>query len=85
MLDPERCKACQAALATLPIPCWDVHVNDHSQMLQESILKLAKQFFTTQRREKQRPKLSEATLALIQLKRSALDYGRKMDLMSDVV
>ena len=47
------------------------------------MLQLAGQFFTTQGKEKKRPRLSEAALALIQLRRSALDYGRRNDLMHD--
>ena len=83
MLDPVRCQQFQDALKTLPIPCWDVHVNDHAKILQDSVLQLAEQFYTTQGKERKRPRLSEATQALIHLKRSALDYGRRNHLMHD--
>ena len=83
MLDPVRCKQFQDALKTLPIPRWDVHINGYAKILQDSVLQLAGQFFTTQGKEKKRPRLSEAALALIQLRRSALDYGRRNDLMHD--
>ena len=83
MLDPRKCKEFQEALETLPIPCWSVHADDHAAIWQHSVMQLAMQHFTTTTKEKTRPRLSEATLALIQLKRSALDYGRRHDLLKD--
>ena len=75
MLDPQKCQAFQEALRTLPMPSWNVHIDDHADYWHRSILALARQHFTKTTKEKVRPKLTESTLALIQLKRSALDYG----------
>ena len=83
MLDPERCKAFQDALKTLPMPCWNIHVNDHAKLFQDSVLNLAKQHFMTTSKTKTRPRLSELTLSLIQLKRSVLDFGRQCETMMD--
>lgn len=78
-LDPATCAAFQQALMTLPMPSWTVHVNDHAQHFQHGVMQLARQFFMTKPGERMRPKLSEPTLALIQLKRSFLDYARAQD------
>ena len=75
-LDPVRCHEFQQALATLPMPSWTVHINDHADHFQHSVMQLARQFFTKKSGERVRPRLSEPTLALIQLKRSFLDYAR---------
>jgi len=83
MLDPQRCQAFQEALRTLPMPSWSVHVDDHASYWHQSVLALAKQYFTKVNKEKVRPKLTESTLALIQLERSALDYGRQHDILKD--
>ena len=83
MLDPRRCSDFQEALQTLPMPSWSVHIDDHAEYWHQSILALAKQHFTKNTKEKVRPKLTESTLALIQLKRSALDYGRRNEILKD--
>ena len=83
MLDPQRCQAFQEALRTLPMPSWSVHVDDHADYWHHSILMLAKQHFTKVTKDKVRPKLTENTIALIQLKRSALDYGRQHGILKD--
>ena len=75
-LDPVTCHAFQQALATLPVPSWTVNVNDHADHFQHGVMQLARQFFTKKSGERVRPRLSEPTLALIQLKRSFLDYAR---------
>ena len=77
MQNPEAQKAFAESLATLPLPSWDVSVDDHSQLLGSSILQLASQHFGTSRRERLRPVLSDATIAGIQLKRQVLDMARK--------
>ena len=84
MVDPLRCRQFQEVLKTLPMPCWTTHVNDHVDIWQENVLALAKQFFTKDKSEKTRPRLSESILSLIQLKRSALDYGRANNQMQDL-
>lgn len=82
-LDPATCNAFQQALATLPMPSWTVNVNDHAAHFQHGIMQLAKQFFTKKPGERARPKLSAPTLALIQLKRSFLDYARAQNCLQD--
>ena len=79
MQDPEAQKAFAESLATLPLPSWEVSVDDHSVLLENNILQLASQHFGTYRRERLRPVLSEATLAGIQLKRQVLDMARKQN------
>ena len=83
MLDPQKCQAFQEALRTLPMPSWNVHIDDHADYWHRSILALARQHFTKTTKEKVRPKLTESTLALIQLKRSALDYGRQQGILKE--
>ena len=63
------------------MPCWDIHTDDHADLMHKGIYQLATQFFTVQHRQKSKPRLTPATLALIQLKRSALDYGRGQQIM----
>ena len=82
-LDPILCQQFQAALQTLPIPRWDIHVNDHAAAFQQQVLHLASQFFCRQPQRRSRPRLQEPTIALIQLKRSVLDYGRQHLLLHD--
>ena len=82
-LDPVKCAAFQEALQTLPIPSWPVHIDDHADHFETNLLALARQFFTKQNKERQRPRLSESTLNLIAWKRSCLDYGRRHDLMHE--
>ena len=77
MQDPCAQKAFAESLATLPLPAWEVSVDDHSVLLENNILQIAAQHFGTFRRERFRPLLSEATLAGIQLKRQALDMAGK--------
>ena len=82
-LDPVKCTAFQEALHTMPIPSWPVHIDAHADQFESSLLSLAKQFFTKQTNERQRPRLTESTRNLIAWKRSCLDYGRKHELMHD--
>ena len=82
LLDPGRCKQFQEALRTLPVPSWEIfHINDHAAQFQQDVTNLSKQFFAKKAGARQRPRLAEATLSLIQLKRSVLDYGRQHDLL----
>lgn len=82
-LDPNICAAFQQALTTLPMPSWTVNVNDHADHFQHDVMQLARQFFTKRHGERMRPRLSESTIALIQLKRSFLDYARAHSCMQD--
>ena len=74
--DPIRCRHFAEALATLPVPTWEVHIDSHCRIYEEQLLQLGRQYFERTRKQKVRPTLSENTLALIALKRSCLDYGR---------
>ena len=80
-LDPVLCRKFQEALHTLPIPSWEIHINDHAHQFQTDIHRLSQQFFAKRAGVRQRPRLTESTLSLIQLKRSALDYGRQHALL----
>eukprot|EP00435_Cladocopium_sp_Y103_P036366 s2429_g9.t1 len=82
-LDPVKCQQFQQALQSLPIPTWDVHIDGHAQLFEAQVLALARQYFVKTHHERQRPKLTERTLNLIQFKRSCLDYGRSCGLMQD--
>ena len=77
MQDPVAQKAFAEALESLPLPSWEVTVDDHSALLENNLVQLASQHFGTCRRERFRPILTEATLAGIQLKRQILDMARK--------
>ena len=67
--DPIAQKAFAEALTTLPMPTWEVSIDDHSTLLESNILQLATQHFGSSRRKKVRPVLKERMLAGIQLKR----------------
>lgn len=74
--DPVTQNRFAEALATLPMPSWSTSVDDHSTILENNILQIARQHFCKRTHEKSRPMLSEATLTGIQLKRQALDMAR---------
>ena len=82
MKDPVRCKAFQAALCTLPIPKWTIHVDDHCKIFESQLLQLGKQFFAKTTKTKKRPQLSEPTLQAIAFKRSCLDWARRSQQMT---
>ena len=81
LLNPEICSQFQQALATLPLPTWNVHPNDHCQVYEAQLLALARQFFEKKRATRRRPQLSADTVQAIAMKRHVLDCGRAMDLM----
>ena len=83
LLCPERCYQFQQALATLPIPPWEVQVDDHCRLYEAQYLQLAKQFFTQKKGVRRRPPLSTTTLDAIAFKRHVLDCGRNWGLMTD--
>jgi len=85
LLDPDRCNAFQAALATLPLPPWEVKVDAHCALYEQQLLQLAKQFFTKKLGSKRRPTLAKQTLETIAFKRHMLDCGRAWELMTDPV
>ena len=45
MLDPTRVSAFQNALHTLPLPAWDIGIDDHAALYEQQILALGRQFF----------------------------------------
>eukprot|EP00435_Cladocopium_sp_Y103_P035020 s657_g9.t1 len=79
--DPIKGAAFREALASMPVPSWDVNVDAHAQIFEHQVLQLAQQIFAPSGRKKPRPRLSEATVNLIAWKRSVLDFGRKNDQM----
>eukprot|EP00435_Cladocopium_sp_Y103_P063510 s84_g25.t1 len=82
-VDPVKCQWFQHALSTLPVPSWSIHVDSHAELLEVQIMALARQCFSKTSFDRPRPRLREATLNLIQFKRSCLDYGRRQGLMQD--
>ena len=45
LLDSNRCHEFQQALNTLPIPHWDVSIEDHAALFEKQLLQLSQQFF----------------------------------------
>ena len=67
----------QEALCTLPMPTWEIHVDQHCDYLQANVMNIARQVFTrTASRKKERPQLQESTLNLINFKRQVLQMIR---------
>ena len=83
MKDPVICAQFQQALLTLPLPTWDVQVDDHCRIFEEQVRQLGRQFFERKHKSRKRPTLTEATLHAIAFKRSCLDFGRKTGAMHD--
>ena len=81
--DPQLVAGFQAALATLPLPTWDVNVDEHCQLYETNLLQLARQFFEKTTKSRHRHQLSAPTLAAIAFKRHVLDCGRAWNLMMD--
>ena len=81
--DPQIVEDFQAALATLPLPTWDINVDEHCRLYESNVLQLARQFFESHGRKRRRPQLTATTLANIQFKRHILDCGRAWGLMHD--
>ena len=83
MKDPVVCEQFRNALLTLPIPTWDVQVDDHCRIYEDQLKQLGRQFFEQRKKVRKRPTLSEETLQAIAFKRSCLDYGRKSGALHD--
>ena len=81
--DPVAIAAFQAALCTLPIPTWELNVEEHCRLYETNLLQLARQHFEKCDSSRVRPQLSAATLQSIAFKRHILDCGRAWDLMQD--
>ena len=76
LLDPTCCQNFQQALNTLPIPHWSVDVDDHAAIQEAQLLQLGQKFFAKAPSRSHKITLQPDTLAIIALKRQALDYGR---------
>ena len=76
LLDSNRCHEFQQALNTLPIPHWDVSIEDHAALFEKQLLQLSQQFFVKRKTKARKIHLADDTRSLIALKRQALDYGR---------
>ena len=75
--DPLVRKQFQDALATLPIPRWEVSADQRNKLFESQVLKLAQQHFSLQSKPlKERPLLSQHTLDLIGVKRQLLKLLR---------
>ena len=83
-IDPARIRAFQNALATLPLPTWEVDVDQHKSWYEQQIFQLGTQFFAKQRQSKQRPTLAFTTLSKIAMKRHLLDCARAWGIVQDV-
>ena len=81
--DPHAMDAFQRAVATLPIPTWDVNVDDHCRIYEANLLQLARQHFERTTFTKPRRQLTADTLQAIAFKRHVLDCGRRWGLMED--
>ena len=79
--DPDTVEAFQAALRSLPMPCWDVPIDQHTAQMEAHLLALARQFFEDKGPpQRPRPMLREATINLIAFKRQVLDMMRSVSL-----
>ena len=76
MLDPDRCAAFQQALWTLPIPHWNVDVDQHAELMRIQLRQLATQFFGKTHAPRQAPWMSEGTASLVHFKRQVLQVLR---------
>lgn len=82
-LCPVRTQQFRQALATLPIPSWNISADSHAAWYEMQLLQLGKQFFSKCRHSRRRPVLSPATLNAIAMKRHLLDCARLWNLTSD--
>ena len=81
--DPNAVAAFQAALSTLPLPTWDVNVDEHCRLYETNLLQIARQHFERRDKSRTRPQLTASTLQRIAFKRHLLDCGRAWELMQD--
>ena len=81
MLDPAQVDAFQRALHTLPLPAWDIGIDDHAALYEQQLLALGRQFFARKPRKERPITLSSQTLEAIAFKRHVLDIGRQTNSM----
>ena len=84
-IDPDKVLQFQNALASLPIPSWDVTVDGRCNILEKQLRDLGLQFFGSMQPTRSRPKLTQPTLDMIRFKRQCLDYGRTSGAILDPV
>eukprot|EP00435_Cladocopium_sp_Y103_P015128 s3107_g3.t1 len=85
MLDPIKTRAFFDAVDTLPVPAWDVHVDDHCRIYEQQLCQLGQQIFTPPARRKHSIVLPEGLINLISFKRQVLDYARAHCAFTDPV
>ena len=83
LIDPARISAFQTALATLPIPTWDVTTEAHKDWYEYQLLQLGAQFFEKRKGTRNRPILSADTLQIIAMKRHLLDCARAWGIVQE--
>ena len=64
------------ALASLPLPTWDVTVDAHAALYEQQLLTLGRQFFAKKPGKTRSIQLQSDTLEAIRFKRQILDLGR---------
>ena len=80
LANPACQEAFRQALLTLPMPRWDVSVDDHNAFFETHITQLAQQHFGGKSKyQRDRPLLSDETLRWIQVKRALLQILRSAD------
>eukprot|EP00438_Fugacium_kawagutii_P018606 Skav234501 [mRNA] locus=scaffold1613:29949:34970:- [translate_table: standard] len=84
LCDPLQVAGFREALHTLPIPTWQVRVDDHSELWHAQLLQLGQQFFAPTPCKRNRLGLSDSTRQAIGFKRNLLDAARKLGLVTDV-
>ena len=82
-LCPIRTRAFRQALATLPVPVWNVSVETHAAWYEKQLLQLGLQYFGKTKKTRTRPTLSAATLDAIAMKRHLLDCARAWNLTQE--
>ena len=76
--DQQIRQAFQNELASLPIPRWDVSVDEHNSYFNEHVLRIAKKHFAQDGpNQKHRPQLTEPTRHLLGFKRQVLGMMRR--------
>ena len=83
MKDPVICQQFQQALLTLPLPTWEVQVDDHCKIYEDQLRQLGRQFFERKGKTRKRPTLTAHTREAIAFKRSCLDFGRRTGAIHD--
>lgn len=81
LLDPDRHRAFQAALNTLPLPTWETGIDDHAALFECQVHTLGQQFFSRKPGKQRIIRLQPSTLDAIAFKRHILDFGRKQGCM----